>query len=138
MRFGAIIFFSVYMFRNTKENWELMSRGKRRLVVGSVVLIVLMIAALIWSIMRNLNAEPVTYEPIQEVEEEPDSLEALTPNAAILPAPRSLDRTVLERHFAAIGGVKRLTSIKSLLVLGAAMAPAARRPARWPRLDRCR
>lgn len=83
-----------------------------------------MLVAVVWSILRNTNAEPVTYEPVASiVEQDPDSLEALVPDADALPAPKSINRAVLERHFDAIGGVKRLASINSLLVMGDVILP---------------
>jgi hypothetical protein len=102
-----------------REDWQLMRPRTRKLVVASIVVISLMAVALVWTILRNVNAEPVSFEPIEEtalIQEDP--LEALAPDTAILPAPKSLDRNILERHFAAIGGVKRLASINSLLVMG--------------------
>ncbi|NDV63440.1 hypothetical protein G0Q06_13325 [Puniceicoccales bacterium CK1056] len=104
------------MFQRTKDGWRQASPRSKVLLVGSAVVIFILLAAVVWSVFRSLNEEPPVYEPLTNSLEVDDSLEALVPDANALPAPKSLNRAVLERHFAAIGGVKRLTSINSLLV----------------------
>lgn len=112
------------MFRRFKQDWEFASTGTHRFVIISIILVSVLLLALIWTLLRNRDgAEPVFQETAQ-VEESPEAtLETLVPDPSVVPKPRSMDRAVLERHFAAIGGVKRLTSINSLLVSGEVILP---------------
>lgn len=107
------------MFQRTAETWSQVSPPKQKLFIASIILILLMLAAVVWSIVRNLNAEPIQYAAEPGIEEDaPDSIEALVPDSSVLPPAQSVNRAVLERHFDAIGGVKRLATINSLLAHG--------------------
>jgi hypothetical protein len=112
------------MFRRLKEDWLLASSGTHKAVVFSVILVSLMLLALVWTFLRDRDDIILPSEAAPLVEESAEeTLETLVPDPSVVPKPRSMDRAVLERHFAAIGGVKRLASINSLLVTGELAIP---------------
>lgn len=103
------------MFRSWRERWILAGR-RTKAAFGLVVLISAVLFTVLVLVLRNWQgdiayvetAEAVAEAPLEEEPLEWDGNERLSPTG----------RTVLQKHFAALGGGQRIGSVISLLATG--------------------
>jgi hypothetical protein len=111
------------MFQRTRDSWQMTNRKFKIRLFIALVLIVVVLLAFTWVLRAWRGGYQPASEPGYGTElgmegaeiEKLDDL-GLTESK---PGPMSYaERTVLDRHFAAIGGVDRLSSISSIRILG--------------------
>jgi hypothetical protein len=121
LRSAAGAIFLGDMLQRLQENWQGMGRRRQLQLVIGIVLVAGFSVGITW-VLRNWHGDVVVTEPdarerLQAGEPELP-LETVLADSPALPKMGERERAILERHFAAIGGTRRLATIKSLLSTG--------------------
>jgi outer membrane lipoprotein-sorting protein len=108
------------MWRRILETWRETGAFGRFLLVGGVPLAVIFCFVVVW-VLRNWHGEvvappPAPARPADRAAE--SRLETVLGDLPALPKLGRRERDIIENHFAAIGGVRLLSSIRSLLSTG--------------------
>lgn len=107
------------MLRWIREEWEMATFSMKAIVLAGCLLIVALCAVLVWTLRNWRGAPHEAPEPAVAQAPEPDiDFETVLAETDVLPSLGPNERTILEKHFSALGGVRRLASISSMLSKG--------------------
>jgi hypothetical protein len=106
------------MIRWLREEWEMAALWVKVLIPVGVVLFLVFGYGLVWTLSNWHGDLPEGRVVKAGPAAEPVPLEEALPDSELVPRLGPNERTILENHFAALGGVDRLASIRSILSSG--------------------